>query len=104
METHDDSADTSAPDAVPTAPSESRRERYARHGKRVRLYTGAVVFIALVAILVVLITKNTRGVKLDWAIGSTQASLVWIIVAAAAIGWLLGITTAIVFHHRTRRP
>jgi uncharacterized integral membrane protein len=75
-----------------------------RHGRRARLYTGAVVFVALFAVLVVLTTKNTRAVKLDWAVGSTQASLAWIILAAAVIGWLLGITTAVVFHHRTRRP
>jgi len=83
---------------------ESRRARYTRHGRRVRLYTGAVVFVALLAALVVLSTKNTRSVKLDWAVGSAHASLVWIILAAAVIGWLLGLTTAIVFHHRTRRP
>ncbi len=83
---------------------ESRRARLTRQGRRARLYTGAVVFVALLAVLVVLITKNTPSVKLDWAFGSGHASLVWIILAAAVIGWLLGITTAVVFHHRTRRP
>ena len=93
------------PDGGSTSPlPETRRARLTRHGRRARLYTGAVVFVALFAVLVVLTTKNTRAVKLDWAIGSTHASLVWIILAAAVIGWLLGITTAIVFHHRTRRP
>jgi uncharacterized integral membrane protein len=58
----------------------------------------------LFAALVVLISVNTQAVKLDWAVGSTRASLVWIILAAAALGWLLGITTAIVFRHRTRAP
>jgi uncharacterized integral membrane protein len=60
--------------------------------------------LALLAILVVLVTKNTRSVKLDWAVGSTHASLVWIVLAAAVIGWLLGIATGVVFRHRTRRP
>ena len=95
----------SGPDSGSTSPlPESRRARLTRHGRRARLYTGAVVFVALFAVLVVLTTKNTRAVKLDWAFGSTHASLVWIILAAAVIGWLLGITTAVVFHHRTRRP
>lgn len=94
----------SGSDSGSTSPPESRRERLTRHGRRARLYTGAVVFVALLAVLVVLITKNTRRVKLDWAFGSAHASLVWIILAAAVIGWLLGITTAIVFHHRTRKP
>jgi len=43
-------------------------------------------------------------VKLDWVVGSTHASLVWIILAAAVLGWLLGIATSIVFRYRTRRP
>jgi uncharacterized integral membrane protein len=99
---------TAAPDAsadrASTSVPESRAERLRRHGHRVRLYTGAVALVALIAVLVVLISKNTRTVKLDWAFGSTDASLVWIILAAAVIGWLLGITTAIAFQHRTRRP
>ena len=94
----------SEPDDVSASPAESRRERFVRHGRRVRLYTGAVVSVALLAALVVLSTKNTRSVRLDWAVGSAHESLVWIILAAAIIGWLLGITTAVVFHHRTRRP
>jgi uncharacterized integral membrane protein len=57
-----------------------------------------------VAVIVVLISVNTAAVKLDWVVGSTRASLVWIILAAAVLGWLLGLATAVVFHHRTRRP
>ena len=94
--------DPSPEQASPRTP-ESRTERLVRHGRRVRLYTGAVVFVVLLAVLIVLSSKNTRSVKLDWAVGSTNASLVWIILAAAVIGWLLGITTAVVFRHRTRR-
>jgi uncharacterized integral membrane protein len=83
---------------------ESRAERVRRHGRQVRLYTGAAVFVALLVVLIVLISANTRTVKLDWAVGSTHASLVWIILASAVIGWLLGITTAVVFRYRTRQP
>jgi uncharacterized integral membrane protein len=89
---------------TPPPPSESRTERLVRHARHARLYTAAVVFVALLAVLIVLSSKNTRSVKLDWAVGSTHASLVWIILAAAVIGWLLGITTAVVFRHRTRKP
>ena len=85
-------------------PRESRKERAVRYGHRARLYTGAVAFVALLAVLVVFTTKNTGAVKLDWAVGSSHASLVWIILAAAVLGWLLGLATAVVFHHRTRRP
>ncbi len=91
-------------EAVTPLPTESRTQRLTRGGRRARLYAGAVVTIALLAVLVVLSTENTRSVKLDWAVGSAHASLVWIILAAAVVGWLLGITTAVVVHHRTRRP
>ena len=87
-----------------TPPAESRGERFVRHGRRARLYAGAVVSIVLLGILIVLSAANTDKVKLDWAVGSTRASLVWIILVAAVVGWLLGITTAIVFRYRTRRP
>ena len=86
------------------ATTESRTERLFRRGRRARLYMWASAFVALFAALVVLTSKNTHSVKLDWAVGSTRASLVWIILASAVIGWLLGITTAVVFQHRTRRP
>jgi len=90
--------------STPNRASESRSERFVRHGHRARLYASAGAFVALLAILIVLVTKNTRSVKLDWAVGSTHASLVWIVLAAAVIGWLLGIATGVVFRHRTRRP
>ena len=87
------------------APQESRANRLARHGRRAGLYAWVVTFVVLLVVLVVLISRNTRRVKLDWAFGSTtRASLVWIILAAAVLGWLLGITTAVVLRHRTRRP
>lgn len=102
---------TQPPEAAPPpstdpalAPAETRGQLLARHARRARLYAGAIAFVALIAILIVLISVNTRTVKLSWAFGSTRASLVWIILATAVVGWLLGITTAVVFRARTRRP
>src|SRR3954454_15502750 len=86
-----------------TTSDESRRERFGRHGRRTKLYTWAFVLVAALIILVALIAANTRKVKVDWVIGSTRASLVWIVLAAAVLGWLLGIATSVVFRRRTRR-
>ena len=83
--------------------AESRRERIGRHARRTRLYTWAVLLLAALILLILLIAANTRSVKLGFVIGSTHASLVWIILASAVLGWLLGIATSIVFRHRTRR-
>jgi uncharacterized integral membrane protein len=87
---------------LPRAGDESRRTRAGRHTRRARLYTWAALLIASLVVLILLIAANTHAVKLDWVIGSTHASLVWIILAAGVLGWLLGIATAIVFRYRTR--
>ena len=92
-----------AAEPSPVPANEPRGERLARHTRRARLYVSAGAFVTLLVVLVVLASENTRAAKLDWVFGSTRASLVWIIVAAAVFGWLLGITTAVVVHRRTRR-
>lgn len=77
--------------------------RLRRHGHRAGLYVWAFVVVALLVIVIALAVANTRQVKLSWVVGSSHASLVWIILAAALLGWLLGIATGIVFRLRTRR-
>jgi len=82
---------------------EPRRERLRRHGHRTGLYTLAFILVALLVVLIALVVANTRQVKLSWVAGSGHASLVWIILASAVLGWLLGIVTSVVFRTRTRR-
>ena len=83
-------------------PVETRGERLRRHGNRARLYTWAALLVAFLVVLIALIVSNTRQVKLDWVVGSTHASLVWIVVVAALLGWLAGIATSVIFRRRTR--
>jgi uncharacterized integral membrane protein len=92
------------PPQPPTKPRETQRERLLRHGHRTGLYASAILVVALIAVLVVLISRNNESARLDWVFGSTHASLVWIILAAAVLGWLLGLVTGAVFHRRTRTP
>ncbi|MDX6518945.1 MAG: hypothetical protein QOF50_1791 [Gaiellaceae bacterium] len=82
---------------------EARGERLKRHSQRARLYGVAFALVALLVCLVALILANTRRVKLSWLFGDTNASLVWIILASAILGWLLGLATSIAFRRRTRR-
>lgn len=97
-------AETQTTPAAPQSePLEPRRERLRRHGHRTGLYAWAVGLITLLVVLIALATANTRRVKLSWVAGSGHASLVWIIVASAVLGWLLGIVTSAVFRIRTRR-
>ena len=83
--------------------AEPRGQQIRRHGRRAGLYTWAVLALAGLVVLIVLIAANVRSVKLDWVVGSTHASLVWIILAAAVLGWLVGIATSVLFRFRTRR-
>jgi len=47
---------------------------------------------------------NTRHVKVDLVFGSSSVSLVWLVLFAAILGWLLGILITTVFRWRTRAP
>jgi uncharacterized integral membrane protein len=95
----------------PTAPradeqasaAESRSDRFRRHGRHARLYAWALLFIALLVVLVGLITANTRKVEVSWVFGDTDVSVAWLVLVTAVVAWLLGIATGTIFRHRTRR-
>jgi uncharacterized integral membrane protein len=82
---------------------EPRGERLRRQGHHTGLYAWAFGLVGLLIVLIALVIANTRQVKLSWVVGSGHASLVWIILASAVLGWLLGIVTSVVFRLRTRR-
>lgn len=88
------------PDSEPIEP---RGDRLRRQGRHTGLYTWAFGLVALLVVLIALVIANTRQVRLSWVVGSGHASLVWIILASAVLGWLLGIVTSVVFRLRTRR-
>jgi uncharacterized integral membrane protein len=96
--------DAGSPRAVPAMePVEPRGERVRRHGHRAGLYAWAIAGVALLVVLIALAMANTDQVELSWVVGSGQASLVWIVLASAVLGWLLGMLTSVVFRLRTRR-
>jgi uncharacterized integral membrane protein len=86
---------------VPAAP-ETRGERFGRNARRTRLHLYAGLTVALLVCIVALVAANTRQVKLSWVVGSSTTSLVWIVLASAVLGWLLGIFTSALFRWRTR--
>lgn len=92
------------PAAPDTPAAEPRAARLRRYGHRTRLYLSAFALVALLVVVIALAVANTRQVKLSWVVGTTHASLVWIIVVVATLGWLLGLATAVVVRLRTRRP
>jgi uncharacterized integral membrane protein len=99
----------SAPEAVPkgepaASTLETRGARFGRKARRTRYNVLAFVAIAVLVCLVALVVANTRQVELNWVIGSSNASLVWIVLFSAILGWLLGIVSGALFRWRTRAP
>jgi uncharacterized integral membrane protein len=74
-----------------------------RHARHARLYGWLALALVVGASLVVLIVENTRRVKVGWIFGHSQTSLVYLILIAVVIGWVLGVATSVMFRRRTRR-
>ncbi len=83
---------------------ETRGARFSRKARRTRFHLYAIFAVALLVYLVALVVTNTRQVKLGWVFGSSTASLVWIVLFSAILGWLLGIVSSALFRWRTRAP
>ena len=96
--------DIALPPASAATDRETRRERSRRKAHRSRLHGYAILTVALVAFLIALATSNTADVKVNWVFGSSQVSLVWLVLFAAILGWLLGLVATAAFHWRTRAP
>lgn len=78
--------------------------RGVRYTQRTALYLALAVAILTVVYLILLIVENSRRVPVDYVFGSSHARLVWLIIVAAAAGWLLGLATSYLIRRRTRRP
>lgn len=87
-----------------TRGEESRGGRIRRKAHRGRLHLYAFATVAVLAYVIALGAMNTRHVKVDWVFGSSSVSLVWLVLFAAILGWLLGILITALFRWRTRAP
>ena len=83
---------------------ETRAGRFRRNAHQGRLQGYALAALALVAILIALAAVNTARVRVDWVVGSSRISLVWLVLAAAIIGWILGVLASARFQWLTRAP
>jgi uncharacterized integral membrane protein len=87
---------------APSLEEESRLRRGLRYGHSTGLYLALMIGIGAIVLLILLIARNTRQVKVDYVVDSTQARLIWLVVISAIIGWVLGIVTAFLIRRRTR--
>ncbi len=83
---------------------ETRTGRFRRKARRTRLHGYAIAAVALIAFLIALAATNTARVKVSWVFGASHVALVWLVLFAAILGWLLGLVATAAFHWRTRAP
>src|SRR6188472_4522685 len=72
------------------APVVTRGGRLRRKARRGRLHLSAIIAVALLVCVVAPAVSNTSRVRVHWVLGSGSASLVWIVMLAALLGWLVG--------------
>ncbi len=84
--------------------TETRVEHFRRQAHRGRLQGYAVLAVALVGFLIALAASNTVHVKVNWVFGSSHVSLVWLVLFAAILGWVLGLMLSARLRWRTRAP
>jgi uncharacterized integral membrane protein len=89
---------------APAPGGESSRGRARRMARRRRLHGYVLLAVALFAFVIALAASNTARVKVNWVFGSSRVSLVWLVLATAILGWLLGLLTNAALHRRTRAP
>lgn len=92
------------PDRPAPLEREPVRARAGRYGRRTLLYLWLSILTVAGVLFIILIAENTRRVKVGWVFGYSHTSLVFLIVFATLLGWLLGIATGFLVRRRTRRP
>jgi uncharacterized integral membrane protein len=89
---------------TPAGSGETRAAHFRRNARQGRLHGYAFAVLALVAILIALAAANTARVRVDWLLSSSRVSLVWLVLVAAIIGWILGVLASARFQWLTRAP
>jgi uncharacterized integral membrane protein len=88
--------------AVAANGAETRAERLRRNARQGGLHVYAVGVVVLLAVLIALAASNTTAVKVNWLIGTSRVSLVWLVLLTAVIAWVLGLLASIRFQWLTR--
>jgi uncharacterized integral membrane protein len=92
------------PTPQPHPSAETRGARVARKAHRSRLHVYALFAVVVLVYVVALAASNTGQVTVNWVFGSSSVALVWLVLFAAILGWVLGILVTAVFRWRTRAP
>jgi uncharacterized integral membrane protein len=83
---------------------ETRGARLAREAHRGRLHLYTLITVVVLVYVVALAASNTAHVTVNWVFGSSSVALVWLVLFATILGWVVGTLTTELFRWRTRRP
>jgi uncharacterized integral membrane protein len=81
---------------------ETRFRRGLRYTGEVWFYVSLIALVVTIVYLILLISQNTRRVKVDYVFGSGNARVVWLILISALAGWVLGLATSFLLRRRHR--
>ncbi|MGC8480413.1 MAG: lipopolysaccharide assembly protein LapA domain-containing protein [Acidimicrobiales bacterium] len=95
---------TEAATAAPQSMAETRSAKFTRLFHRFRLHSYAVLAIVVLGSVVALAVANTARVRVDWILGRSRISLVWLVLCSAVLGWILGLLVTAAFRWRNRAP
>jgi uncharacterized integral membrane protein len=82
---------------------EPRRQKLGRHARRAGLVLWTSLLVLILVAIVALAVENSRRVKVGWIFGYSRISLVFLVLFAVVLGWLLGIATSMLLRRRIRR-
>jgi uncharacterized integral membrane protein len=88
-----------APQAAPPAEQKQKRRRSFQPGLWTRLVPVGVVSVYLI----LFIAFNTRMAKVDFVLGATRISTIFLILLPLGIGIVLGVLLSQLYRHSKRR-
>jgi uncharacterized integral membrane protein len=62
-----------------------------------------IVLVLVAAYLIAFIIKNSRTVKIHWVLGTSNSSVIWLIVVNLLIGLVAGVLISHLYRRRRRR-
>jgi uncharacterized integral membrane protein len=90
------------PPATEEQQSVEQKEGFGRQWQP-RLYLRIIVLGLLIAYGIAFVLENNKHVHLHFVVGTTQTSLIWLILLSVALGLILGVLLSQLYRRRRRR-
>jgi uncharacterized integral membrane protein len=68
-----------------------------------RLYTKLIVLFAVIAFAIAFVLENRKQVHMHFVFGTTQVSLIWVVLLSIGLGLIVGVLLSQLYRRRGRR-